>query len=238
MIAAQTRAQNVIVEELPPVVIAGIGVTGGFPMGEFGENVTSPGFGLSAYAGYMLPRTPAVIGLDLGFLIYGQERRKERFSLTIPDVKVDVVTSNNIMTANAFLRLQPRSGTLRPYLEGIVGIHYLFTETRIENLGSSSDDEDEIASFTNLDDHAFVWGGGAGMMIEVWCGREERTPQNRSVRSVSIDVRVRYHDGAASDYLKKGDIVRGAGTTELNVTESTTDHITAHLGLAIDFQPS
>ena len=234
LLASKVHAQIEDIEDLPPVVLAGVTVTGGFPTGEFGENVTNTGFGLSGNAGYMVPKAPVVIGLELGLLIYGQERRTERFSLTVPDVKVDVTSSNRIMTANAFFRLQKRSGTLRPYLEGVVGFNYLFTSTTIENQGGSSDD-DEIATSTNLDDYAFSKGGGAGMLVEVWSGREERTPQNRSVRSVSIDFRVRYQDGAVADYLKKGDVVRKLGTTELNITKSTTDIITAHIGLAIDF---
>ena len=72
-------------------------------------------------------------------------------------------------------------------------------------------------------------------MIEVWNGRETRTPQNRTLRAVSIDFRMRYQDGSAADYLKRGDIVRRAGVAELNVTKSTTDLITAYLGLAVDF---
>lgn len=232
--AAQVQAQIEDVEDVPPAALAGFTFMGGFPTGEFGENVTNKGIGISAYAGYMLPRAPAVIGLDLGGINYGTERRKERFSLTIPDVKVNVVTSNSILTANAFLRLQPRNGTLRPYLEGIVGIHYLVTTTTIENLGDSHEDN-EIASSTNLSDHAYAWGGGAGVLIEVWSGRDNRTPDRRSVRTVSMDLRVRYHKGGAAEYLKKGDIVRRAGTTELNMTESTTHLITAHLGLSIDF---
>ena len=232
-LAAPVQAQDMVVEDVPAVVIAGFGITGGFPTGEFGDNVTNPGIGISGYAGYMIPRTPAVIGLDLGYLIYGHERRMERFSLTIPDVQVGVVTDNNILSMNAFLRLQKRDGTLRPYVEGVVGFHYLFTSTTIEDLPRFSGEE--IASSTNLDDFAFTKGFGGGILIEVWNGRETRTPQNRTLRAVSIDFRMRYQDGSAADYLKRGDIVRRAGVAELNVTKSTTDLITAHLGLAVDF---
>ncbi|MCY3772426.1 MAG: hypothetical protein OXG98_10465 [Gemmatimonadetes bacterium] len=227
------NAQDEEVVDVPPVVITGIGILGGFPTGEFGENVKNPGIGLSGFAGYMIPRTPAVIGLDLGYMIYGHERRTEQFSLTIPDVLVDVVTENNIFSMNAFLRLQTKSDPLRFYVEGVVGFHYLFTSTTIEELfGFSGED---IASSTNLDDFAFTKGVGGGLLIELWRGGEDRTPQNRSLRTVSLDFRMRYHDGSQADYLKRGDIVRRAGTAELNITKSTTDLITAHLGIALDF---
>ena len=230
---APASAQDAEVVDVPPVVITGFGILGGFPSGEFGDNVKNPGIGISGYVGYMIPRAPAVIGLDLGYLIYGHERRTEQFSLTIPDVLVGVVTENNIFSMNAFLRLQTNPNPLRFYVEGFVGFHYLFTSTTIEDLPRFSGED--IASSTNLDDFAFTKGVGGGLLIEVWNGSEERTPQNRSLRSVSLELRMRYHDGSEADYLKRGDIVRRSGTAELNITKSTTDLITAHFGVAIDF---
>ena len=232
---APANAQDAENVDVPPYVITGFGILGGFPSGEFGENVKNPGIGISGYVGYMIPRTPAVIGLDLGYLIYGHERRIEQFSLTIPDVHVGVVTENNIFSMNAFLRLQTNPSPLRFYVEGVVGFHYLFTSTTIENVDQSPFSGEDIATSTNLDDFAFTKGVGGGILIEVWSGGEDRTPQNRTLRSVSLELRMRYHDGSEADYLKRGDIVRREGTAELNITKSTTDLITAHFGLAIDF---
>ena len=232
---APAHAQDAQIVDVPPVFITGFGILGGFPSGEFGENVKNPGIGISGYAGYIIPRTPAVIGLDLGYLIYGHERRTEQFSLTIPDVLVDVVTENNIFSMNAFLRLQTNPAPLRFYVEGVVGFHYLFTSTSIENMDRSPFGGEDVVSSTNLDDFAFTKGVGGGVLIEVWKGGEDRTPQNRSLRSVSLELKMRYHDGSQADYLRRGDIVRRAGTADLNISKSTTDLITAQLGLAIDF---
>ncbi len=233
VLTTPVKAQNTGSVDVPPVVITGFGLIGGFPTGEFGDNLTSPGIGISGYVGYIPPRTPAVVGLDLGYLIYGHERRTERFSSTIPDVLVGVVTENNILTMNAFLRLQTPPAPLRFYVEGLVGFHYLFTSTTIEDLPRF--DGEDIASHTNISDFAFTKGVGGGVLIEVWRGGEERTPQNRTLRSVSLDFRMRYQDGSSADYLKRGDIVRRDGFAELNVTQSTTDLITAYFGVALDF---
>lgn len=227
------HAQDGEAVDVPPIVITGIGLIGGFPTGEFGENVKNPGIGISGYVGYVIPRTPAVIGLDLGYMIYGHERRTEQFSLTIPDVLVGVVTENNIFSMNAFLRLQTKTDPLRFYVEGVVGFHYLFTSTTIEDLPRFSGED--IASSTNLDDFAFTKGVGGGVLIELWRSDEDRSSQNRSLRTVALDFRMRYHDGSVADYLKRGDIVRRSGTAELNITKSTTDLITTHLGIALDF---
>ena len=101
-----TQAQNADVGDLSPVIITGVGLSGGFPSGEFGKNITNSGIGLSGYFGYRLSKTPAVVGIDLGYLIYGYERRTEQFSLTIPDVLVAVVTENSLFSMNTFFRLQ------------------------------------------------------------------------------------------------------------------------------------
>ena len=230
MLAGQAQAQIEDVEDISPVAMIGFTLMGGFPVGEFSKSVTNSGIGGSVYAGYMLPRVPAVIGLDLGFMTYGTEKRDDRFSQSDSQFKTSVVTSNEIRTLNAFLRLQKRSGTLRPYLEGIVGIHYLFANTELEFLAAF------YGGNQNLDNHAFAWGGGAGISIEVWSGREIRTSQNHSEQSVSIDLRMRYHDGDAVDYWKKGFVVLRYGRPlEFKITETTTDLITASLGLAIEF---
>ena len=41
---------------------------------------------------------------------YGSEKREEPWSMTIPDVFVDVKTTNDLLAAHLFLRLQPADG--------------------------------------------------------------------------------------------------------------------------------
>lgn len=228
-----TSAQEDETPDPPATVQAGIGLLLGFPTGEFGDNVTNPGGGISGHLGYRIPGSPAIIGLDIGFLIYGRERRRERFSLTIPDVTVDVVTDNNILPVNFFVRFQPREGVTRPYVEGLLGFHYLFTKTAIQNIPAIF--EDEVASSINFDDAAFTYGGSAGVMIRVYDGREKRRVQRSAIRSVSIDLRIRYMDGSEASYLKKGDITRQDGQVTLNITRSRTNIVTVFIGGAIEF---
>lgn len=221
------------VEDIPSTVQASLGVLLGFPVGRFGNNITNPGIGIGGHIGYRIPNSPLIVGLDLGYLIYGRESRRERFSLTIPDVTVDVITSNSILDANFLLRLQPRTGILRPYIDGLIGFHYLFTKTSIKNIPSNF--SDDIASSTNFDDFAFAYGGGAGVMIHVYDGRKNRTKYNKGIRTVSIDLRLRYMDGARADYLKRGAVTRNSGNVSLNVTSSETNLVTAFIGAAVEF---
>ena len=105
------------------------------PQDEFRNTVDRNGYGLSVEGLYKPGDMPVKFGLDFGFSQYGNETRKEPFSLTIPDVTVDVKTTNNIVLTHLFVRLQHDYGMIKPYLDGIVGLHYLYTETTIDNEG-------------------------------------------------------------------------------------------------------
>lgn len=219
--------------DIPASVQAGIGFIVGFPVGQFGDNITNPGVGIGGQIGYRVPNSPLILGLDLAYIIYGRESRRERFSLTIPDVTVQVITENSIFDGNFFLRLQPRNGIVRPYIDGLFGFHYLFTRTKIRDVPEPHGDD--VASSTNFDDFVFTYGGGVGIMVQVYDGKKNRTKYNRSPRTVSIDLRLRYMDGALGDYLKHGAVIRSGGNVSLNVTSSETNLVTAYIGASVDF---
>lgn len=212
-------------------VAGGIGFLAGIPQGDFSDNLDENGFGLSGHVGYLVPGVPLMIGGELGFLIYGHESRREPFSTTIPDVTVEVTTDNSIVLGHALLRLQPRTGALRPYIEGLVGLHYLYTSTSIKNESGG----EEVASSTNQDDVAFSAGGGAGLLIRVHERAQEEGSSGSSLDAVFIDLRGRYLYGAEAEYLKKGSIRRQDGRVTFDTLESRTDLMTIALGVALHF---
>jgi len=209
---------------------AGLNFSLGFPQNEFSENVDNIGFGLSGHFGYQIPRSPVTIGSTLGFLIYGRESRKEPLSPTIPDIIVDVVTTNNIFTGHLLMRIQPfaSDAAIKPYLEGLFGFHYLWTETKIEDW---NDDDADISS-KNYDDAAMSYGGGAGLMIRVYQGQKEKSD---GFYSINIDIGVRYLFGGEAAYLKKGDIIRDNGKVIYSPSQSTTDLMTTTVGVTFNF---
>lgn len=213
-------------------VYGGLALLTGFPSGEFHDNMSRTGFGISGNIGYHLDQAPLMFGIDGGVMIYGSEERTEPFSPTIPDVRVKVSTSNNIAQAHAFIRLQPAEGMVRPYIDGLVGVNYLFTSTSVQS-ENNADDED-IASSTNYDDAAFSYGGGAGLMIRLY-QNEDRTGTDASAREVMLDLGVRYLTGGEAGYLTTGSIHRQNGTVSYDVTHSRTDLITGRIGVAVRF---
>lgn len=209
-----------------------IGINGmlGLPKGEFKENVGNLGGG---FTGHILwspsPKMPFSVGLNLGFLIYGSESRWEPFSYTIPDVTVQVDRSNNILNFHLLFRIIPQKGSVRPYLEGLFGGAYLFTDTKIENTSKG----EEIASSVNFSDYAWSYGGGVGLMFYV---TEAKDDVSGRAMPIFIDLKARYLFGSRADYLKEGSIRNlGGGKVAYDVVRSTTDVLSIHLGAVIFF---
>ncbi len=199
-----------------------ISIIVGFPQGEFENTVDNAGVGLNFFAGLGLGRTPVVIGLDGGFLVYGFERRHEPFSPDIPDVRVSVETSNVIAMGHVLLRLQPPSGPVQPYLDGLFGVKYFFTETSVND----DDYYDEIASTTNFDDAALSYGVGGGIDIMLHQGRGP---------AVMINAGARYLFGTEAEYLQEGAIERRNGRVFLFPDRSETDILIMQLGVTLKF---
>ena len=206
----------------------GLNIMLGFPSGEFKENVKRTGFGLSGHYLFLAPsaQRPFGIGLNIGYLNYGQETRREPFSLTIPDVTVDVERSNNLVNFHALFQLGFGSGSVRPFVEGLFGGSYIFTETTIRSKGSQ-----EVASSTNFDDFAWSYGGGGGILIQLSSGDEEGSDNG----SLFLDLKVRYLFGSEAEYLKEGSVIISNGKVNYQISKSKTDLITAHAGVVAYF---
>lgn len=198
----------------------------GVPQGDFADNVDNLGFGIELQGGIGIQ--PAfMIGADLGFLIYGTERRSEPFSTTIPDVTVDVRTTNNILMGDLFFRIQPQASAIQPYVEGVIGFKYLFTETSVQNENFG----EEVASSTNFDDFASSFGGGAGVDIHLHSGESEEGKPF----SIMLHLGARYLFGSSADYLKKGSVRREDGQVTFDVSRSRTDLLIPKLGVTFKF---
>jgi hypothetical protein len=192
----------------------------GMPKGEFGDRAGT-GVGLNLFVGARPQNSPIAFGAKLGYMIYGIERRSEPFSTTIPDVTVDVETRNNIVLGHLVLRLQmPGNGPFVPYVNGLFGFKYLFTETSIESNRTSED----VATSTNFDDTALSYGGGGGLKIRVFEGAK---------RTFFVNLAVDYLIGKKAEYLTKGSIRREGGEVTFDVEESDTNILIPRLGVAV-----
>ncbi len=204
----------------------GLHFLAGIPQGEFDDNLDNNAFGIGGQIAFSPEKSPFGIGISLGFMNYGTENRREPFSITTPDVTVKVTTTNNMFQGDLFLRAQYKQGDIRPYADGLVGLNYLWTETKI----SDASNGDDVASSKNFDDAVFSYGGGGGVMIRVYKGA------NSGHRfDVLLDIGARYMLGGEAEYLKKGSIGRDNGTVTYDVIQSKTDVLVVQIGVVANF---
>ena len=192
---------------------------GGIPVGEFGDRVgTSPGMGLD-FTG-RIGRAPIAVGAELGYLQYGKETRRLSLVPAVPEVLTDVNTTNHLLQTHALIRLQPLTGRVRPYVDGLLGFRYVFTRTSFAN-----PDEGSHGS-TLLGDFAPSAGAGGGVAVVLVSGRDA---------TLNLDLGLRYFTGGDVEYLTKGAIERHEGGVTLEPTRSAIDLVSLHVGLAVDF---
>lgn len=206
----------------------GVVFSSGFPQGEFAQNVSHAGLGVTWDFYYTLPHGPVSVGTSLGFLTYGSQSRGEILSPTIPDVVVDVDTTNNILLTHFFVRYQPpiSNQTVRPYVEGLIGLNYLWTQTSV---GDSGDDQ---FTTTNFSDTALSWGPGAGLGLSLYRGGPSELPP---VFRIDLNLGFRYLIGGQAVYLNEGDIQTIGDSVYFTPHRSNTNLFVANLGLGFTF---
>jgi hypothetical protein len=207
----------------------GFTLGGGFPLGEFQTNVGHPGGGLDFSLGRRIGDSPLVVGFDFCWILYGLRTRHEFLSSSIP-LQVEVQTTNNIIQGLFYLKAQPGRGRVRPYVEALAGLSYLFTDTSIY---SESGDYNEIASDVNFDDTTFTAGAGVG--LEIRLGKDFPSPYSRSRVEWLLDIKVRYMAGGMAKYLREDSIIYENGQYTYLYNRSRTDLISAQVGLSVNF---
>ena len=201
---------------------AGAEFTTFVPQGEFKDNISNNGYGGGGNFLFGLWRSPFLAGIDVGFVNYGSVGRSVPLAPTIPEVRVDVFTDNNIVLTHFLLRAKPRHGTVQPYGDVLIGLKYLYTSTTVR--GDS--ENDPIASDTNLSDTALSYGVGGGLQVSV---------AKFSGAELMIDGGARYLWGSHANYLRKGSITEINGVPVFDVLSSRTDALTLRIGVTFRF---
>jgi len=147
------------------------------------------------------------------FYLANVSRSPVPFSSTVgPRVPVEIETSNNILETHLSLRLQPKHGRIRLYIEGLAGFKYFFTRTSLvdgdvgDNFGEEERLSNEIAGSTNYDDFALSGGAGAGIDIRLY-------------RPVSLHLGVQYLVGQEAEYLAEGNLTDDNSNGQLDRSE-------------------
>jgi len=211
---------------------AGLGLSLAWPQSEFKDHVDFA-FGGGARIGWGLAsESAAVVTIfgDLNYLNYGRDRRLAPFSLTVPEVTVDVVTDNYMFMLSPGVSFGVRNGTIRPYGEFFCGLTYIATKSRVENRSLPSE---PIAESTNFSDFTYNLGFGGGLKLLVW--QKEIDMALTELREALIDIKLTYIKGGEAEYLKKGSIEREGGTIYFDPVRSKIDVLQLRIGMAFGF---
>ena len=198
------------------------------PQNQFNENVDNLGYGFQLHGTIWTPgkKPPFTIGLSGMFLIYGHENDNRPFSITNPDVRVEVDRYYNMASGHILFQVAPFTGTVRPYLEGLFGGAYIYTTTEVD----SEYDEREIASSTNFDDFMWNYGGGGGFLFRI-------SGENGSMKALYFDLKARYYLSSKAEYLVEGSVEVDTqnGNVYYSPVESSVDLLTIQLGITAYF---
>jgi hypothetical protein len=198
----------------------------GFPQGEFKEKVDNLGYGLQLHGTIFSPSalSPFTVGINLGYMIYGNESSTRPLSETIPDVMVDVSRTNNIANFHLLFQVSPFNTRVRPYIEGLFGGAYLFTTTKVESRNSGQN----VFESTNFDSFTWSYGYGGGLLIKV-------AESLGKVSELFIDLKARFIYGTEAEYLKEGSVRIVSGRAIYDVQKSKTNLMTINLGVVAYF---
>jgi hypothetical protein len=197
----------------------------GMPQGEFQNAVDRMGYGGRFYFLTRIQQSPLLVGGSFDFMIYGYDRYEAPFSHTIPNVYVDVTTTNAMFSGYFQARLQPRSGRIRPYVDGLIGLNFLTTDVRV---GDSDHDweSDGIAHTNLLRDTALSYGGGVGIMLPLFIRRLGRPGGGVGVY---MDIGIRYLKGGTADYMTEYSVF------DDEYYQTRTDLFSAIIGISVAF---
>jgi len=214
---------------------AGLGLSLAWPRGDFKEEVDFA-WGGGIRMGYGFPEESAAgptLFFDLSYLNYGRERRVAPFSITIPEVVVDVVTDNYMVLISPGISVGVRRGWFRPYGEFFGGPTYIATRTKIEDRSLS---REQIASSTNFSDWTYNLGFGGGVQVRLWRKPVSIGRGDIELSEGLLDVKFNYIKGGEAIYLKKGSIRRDDfGNISYTYYNSTTDLFQVRIGISVRF---
>jgi hypothetical protein len=210
------------------------------PQGEFDLN-TDTGFGFTGGYLYGFGRQ-RVFALGVTGIVqsYGRASRRAILSPTIPDIRVDVETTNNNAYLQGVAQLKAPIGPVQPYAVATGGLGWFFTTTSLQDRFTDT----TVLSDTNQSDGTWVLGGGGGLLIRVYQGEprpdmdgQGRVLGQRDPVRAYLDLGARYLRGGEVEYLTEGTLVTDNGEVDLDerLVRSEIEAVQYQVGLTVEF---
>jgi len=200
-----------------------------FPIGAFMHNLGQVGAACNLAIGLRIRDSPFMATFDFSGVLLDYHVHHDYLSATVP-VLVEVETDNNICQGLFGIKYQPGTGRVRPYLEGLAGFSYFYTDTTVRG---NDFPWNEITSQTDSDCLTFCGGAGAGVDFLFKGGGLSSQGTRRN--AYRIDLKVRYLFGGRAKYLPSDAIVLENGGYTYSYRESATSMVCVQVGLVIDW---
>lgn len=166
-----------------------------FPTSDFryASNSVGAGFGVSVL--FPIQQSIFHLGGEINYITHGHKsQRYQQFRRNLR-----LTTNNNMLISQFVMRIVPiqdKDAYISPYIEGVVGMNWLYTRTVLRDItvsqGWSSGNNDTnhtLDADMNNSDVTLVYGGGVGFMVG-------RSP-------LRLNLKCRYLFGGEAKYLDK-----------------------------------
>jgi len=203
----------------------GYGFIVGSPQGEFKSNVNRNALGIELQGSLWTPseELPYSVGLDASYIVYGVKTESMQWFGYTNDY-FNVTRKNSIFNFHAVFQVFPFFGSVRPYLEGLIGGALIYTNSEL-----TDDNDESIASITNIVNFTWSYGAGGGILVSI--------AQDLSVvNELFLDFKVRYMNGTEANYFTENDFKTITPTQIIFYpNKSKTDLLTFQIGVVAYF---
>lgn len=195
----------------------GIGLS--VPTGDFRQAAEKNMFLLNAHLAFPLGRVPVIQGgFAFGYSVMGHNERTVPVNTEYMDITEGTLTTRSkVFSYHPLLRLNPLTGRIRPYVDGMVGFRQFSTTSKVTADGV----EENISKERNETDVAFSTGWAAGLMY---------TFGDRAY----VELRMEFIDSGEATYVDPESVtISDQGLVGFSTKTSNTDvtNITAGIGL-------
>lgn len=207
-------ASLAVAQQQPRTASVAGGLEIGIPVGEFDATWGHQLVGLSANMTMPMRRLPLSYGFDFAWARMGGESKvvaidEENIESTTGDLSV----KSNVYGYHALLRLQPFTGKVSPYIEGIAGARQFTTSTEIEVDGM------DAPLMEQRNENEFIGSTGWAAGLQVMPGKQRNFFVEARVESLS-GGQVSYVDARSITVSPEGEVNYGtltSGTRVVNI---------------------
>ena len=202
----------------------GVDLAGAFPRGEF-EDFADDGIGIGFRFARALGNSPWYAGFDFRAITYGDRTffpgSFDQGFFDLEKIRVE----NDILAAHVMLKWQRRRGIFRPFIEGLLGIKHLETQTTL----FFDDSYDGTETDTDFDDTGLSWGTGIGLDVTL------RDGYHKGGSTILLHTACRWLNGSRTEHVIEDSVFFDGQDLFFEVVETETDLLSIDVGVSFRF---